>query len=119
MEGRRRCHLGARHAAAGVVELAVVGDHLAQVEEPPLGRDEPDEIRGDPVDAFPGKDGVERLELVGGGEHGTADEPLEVGASGDERVELAELLGDGLCLAAFVRKVEERGGVAAGHAGNE
>ena len=66
-----------------------------------------------------GEDGVERLDLVVGGEHRAADEPLEVGASGDQGVELVERLGDGGGLAPILREREQRGGVASGYAGNE
>ena len=38
-----------------------------------------DEIGGDAADACPGENGVERLELVLGGENRTADQPLKIG----------------------------------------
>ena len=111
--------LGARHAAARVVELAVVGDHCPQEEKPALDRDEPDEIGGDPADSRSGEDGVERLDLVLGGEHRAADKALEVGAFGDQAVELLERLGDGVGLTVVLGEREQSGRVAPGYAGNE
>jgi len=45
------------------------------------------------------KNGVERLELLGGGKDGAAHQPFKVRAFGHKRVECPERLGDRLGLA--------------------
>ncbi len=110
---------GAGHAAARVVELAVVGDHLTQKEEPALDRDQPDEIGGDPGYPLFVEDRVERLDLVMGGEDRAADEALEVRASGDQGVELLQRLGHGVGLAVVLGEGEQGGRVAPGYARND
>ena len=71
---------GARHAAEGVVELAVIGDHVANGEQAPLGGDEADEIGGDAGDAGLVEQRAERLELVRGGKHRAAHQALQIRA---------------------------------------
>ncbi len=111
--------LGAGDAAARVIELAVVRDHVAEVEQAALDGQQADEIGGDPADALPVEDRVQRLELVAGGEDRAADESLEFGAFGDQRVELREGLGDGVGLTVVLGEREQRGRVAAGDSGNQ
>ena len=110
--------LGARHAAGRVVELAVIRDHVADGEQAALGRDEADEIGGDAGDARLSEDRVERLDLVGGGEHRAAHQPLQVGAFGDQGVEARQRGGDDLGLALVVGEREQRGRVTSGYAGD-
>ncbi len=52
------------------------------------------------------EDRVQRLELVVGGEDGTAHEPLEVRAFGDQGVELFQRLGDSVGLAVVLGEGE-------------
>ena len=65
------------------------------------------------------EDGVERLELVGGGKHRASHQPLEVGAFGDQGVELAKRVGDGVGLAIVLGERKQGGGVASGYARND
>ena len=66
-----------------------------------------------------GENGVERLELVFGGENRTADEPLGIGAFGDEAVELFERLSNGVGLAVVLGERKEGRGITTGDPGNE
>ncbi len=63
-ERRGAGDFGARHAAKGVVELAVFGDHVANGEQAPLGGDELDEIGGDAGNAGPLENRAQGLELL-------------------------------------------------------
>ena len=71
------------------------------------------------ADAGARENGVERLDLVGGGEDRAADQPLEVRALGDQRVESRQSVGDGVGLTLVLGEREQGGGVAPGDAGND
>ena len=116
--GRAR-DFGVRHAAVRVVELAIVRDHLADEEQAALDVTRRTKFAAMPVMSAPAQDRVERLELIVGGEHRTSDEPLEIGAFGDERVEARQSVRDLLGLALVLGEGKQRGRIAAGDAGNE
>ena len=71
-----------------------------------------------PRDAGFLQDGGERLGLFVGGEDRAADQPLEIGAFVDQRVETIEIGFDGVEFLLFEGQLEQRGGIAASHAGD-
>ncbi len=56
-----------------------------------------------------------RLQLLFGGKHRAADQAVEIGAFGDQRVEALEIGFDRVDRVRLAGKLEQRGGIAAGH----
>ena len=61
-------------------EQIEIADHVENREEPALGRDELDEFGGDSADLGLGEKGIERLNLLFGGEDRAFDETLQIRA---------------------------------------
>ena len=68
---------GAGHAALGIIELVVIGDHVADGEEPALGGDELDEIGGEPEMPALSRIASERLDLLARRKDGAAHQALQ------------------------------------------
>ena len=81
--------------------------------------DQPDEVCGDAADVRVCQNGVESLELVGGGEHRASHQPFEIRALGDQRVESRQCFGDGVGLALVMGEREQGGRVASRNSRND
>ena len=111
-------HLGLDDALRLGDEGAEAADHVGQREQPPVPRDEADEVLGEPADAGPFEDRRDGLLLRLGAKDRAPDQPPQVLALADERVEGVEVAGDRIDRLVVARELEQRGGVAARHARN-
>ena len=76
-------------------------------------------IRRQSRDARLGEDRRQRLELLVGTERRAADQPVEIGAAGNQCVELIEIFLDGVDGLVVEGKLEQRAGVSASHTGDD
>src|SRR3954447_13785340 len=114
----RDAHLGLDDALRLGDEGAEAADHVGQREQPPFPCDEADEVLGEPADAGPFEDRRDGLLLRLGAEDRAPDQPPQILALADERVEGVEVAGDRIDRLVVARELEQRGGIAARHARN-
>ena len=100
-------------------ELAKRPDHVAHREQAAVRGHELEEFRRKAADAGPLEHRGERLQLLVGGKHRAAHQPRQIGAFGDQRIEPFEIGLDGVDRVRLAREIEQRGRVAARHAGND
>src|SRR6202042_2580674 len=99
-------------------QFAVIRDHFTDEEEPALRSHQPDEIGGHTADSSLRQDGVESLELFGGGKNRAPHETFQIRAFGDEGVESRQRVCDGRALALVLGERKQGGRVTSGYAGN-
>ena len=114
--------LGERHLRGHLALVAgdqrpVGPDHVAHREQPPVRRHQLEEVGREPADADLVEHGGEGRDLLLGGEHRAAHQAREVGTVGDQRLEPLEIGLDGVDGILPERKLEQRGRIAARHAG--
>ena len=91
--------------------------HVAHREQPAVRGDKLEEFRRKPADPGALEHRGERLQLLVGGKHRAAHQPVEIGAFRDQRIEALEIRLDCVDRLLLAGEVEQRGRVAAGHAG--
>ena len=107
-----------RHLALVAGHQLAEGAHdLAHREQPPVRRHHQQEALGEPADAGLVEHRRKRPGLLLGGENGAAHQPLQVGALGNQRVETIEIGTHGVERMLLERQLEQRGRIAARHAG--
>ena len=112
-------HFGGHLALVTGDQRAERLDHVAHREQPAVRRHHLQEFGREPADADLVEDGGERVELLLGGEHRAADEAIEVGAVGHQRVEALEVALDGIDGILGERQLEQSGRVTARHPGDD
>src|SRR5262249_20839585 len=112
-------HLGGHFALVPRNQRTIPADHVAHREQPAIGRDHSQKICRKPCEVDLGENCRKRLELLVSIENGTAYQPVEISAAGNECIELIEILLDGVDGFALERKLEQGGGVATSHAGDD
>ena len=110
-------HLGGDLALVLGDQRPVGLHHVERGEQPPVGRDQLEEIGGEPVDADLVEHRRERARLLVGGKHRAAQQPRQVGDLRHQRVEPVEIDLDRVDGILLERKLEQRGRIAARHAG--
>ena len=100
-------------------EFAERPDHVAHREQPAVRRHELEEFRGEAADAGAVEHRGQRLQLIVGGEDRAADQPHEVGAFGDQRIEARRDRPDRVDRIRLAGQIEQRGRIAARHAGDD
>ncbi len=98
-------------------QLAEPLDHVAHREQAAVRRHQLDEFCCKPADPGALKNRRQRLQLLIGGKHRAANEPHQVRALGDQRIEAIEVRFHRVDRVAVARQIEQSGGIAARHAG--
>src|ERR1700726_4143184 len=110
-------HFGADLAAMARDQLAIRLDHVADREQAPVARNGQQELRRETLHAGKIKDGAQGTDLLVGTEYRTADQTQEISIAGNERIEPIEIGAHRVHGILLERKLEQRGCVAARHAG--
>ncbi len=100
-------------------ELAETPDHVAHREQAAVRGHELQELRRESADAGAFEHRGERLSCSLGGKDRAAHQPHQIGAVGDQRIEAFEIGLDRVDRIRLAGEIEQRGRVAARHAGDD